>query len=45
MPACSFTLNGEPCTTRDADHFDLHVTEDHTRFSDKQADQNQKKAA
>jgi len=45
MTACSFTLNGEPCTDLDARHYDLHRTADGERFSDKQADQNQKKAA
>ena len=45
MTACSFALNGECCTLADPEHFDLHLLEDRTRFSDKQSDQNQKAAA
>jgi len=44
MTACSFTLNGEACTLADPRHYDLHVTEDRERFSDKGSDQGQKAA-
>ena len=43
--SCSFSLDGNQCATTDPDHFDLHRTADGERFSDKQSDQAQPKAA
>lgn len=42
---CPFTFNGEQCTLTDPKHADLHYVRPGIRFTDKDSDQNQTKAA